>query len=169
VDKDIEKWNEQLTVYGHGNSNTVYDLAEEVKPGAVSNFLGQFGNYSLSRLNLDSLEMIIQLANERGIEILLVEMPYHPSLIDFQDESGNPHPQIVHIQKFIQQVHEQLEIIAAQNQVPYWKTSDLDIFPEDGWHDRYHLNEMGSQVFSRWLGGKIAEAVENGEIERLGK
>ena len=168
VEKDIQKWNEQLTADGHGKSNTIFDLAEEVKPGAVNNFLDQFGDFSLSSLNLTSLEAIIQLAQGQDIQILLVEMPYHPSLIEFTDESGDAHPEILRVKTFIQQVDEQLQIIADRNQVPYWKTSDLDIFPENGWHDRYHLNQVGSQVFSRWLAGKIAQAVDDGEIKRLG-
>ncbi|MFC1878642.1 hypothetical protein ACFLZW_01890 [Chloroflexota bacterium] len=168
VSKDIDKWTEQLTAYGYGNSKTVYNLAEEVKPGAAKNFLAQFGDYTLSVLNLDGLEKIIQLAQEGGIQVFVVEMPYHPSLIELVDESGNPHPQIDQINAFIWQVNQELDAIATRYQVPYWKTSDLEIYPGKGWHDRYHLNHNGGQVFSRWLAEKITEAIEHGDLEGLG-
>jgi len=36
--------------------------------------------------------------------------------------------------------------------------------PKDGWGNSYHLNFIGAQVFSRWLGEKIGDAVNQGQL-----
>ncbi|MGF1504934.1 MAG: hypothetical protein ACFB51_07360, partial [Anaerolineae bacterium] len=44
-----------------------------------------------------------------------------------------------------------------QTGLPYWETRALDLVPPDGWKDRGHVNVVGAEAFSRWLGERLAQ------------
>lgn len=157
--KEARKWDNQLTEYGYGYSDEQIDPAQPVKPGFVKNFVEQFGGFSLSKRNLQAVEQIAQLCKEEGIQLQIVEMPYHPSLIELRGGDGQRRAPTDRLQDFIQQVNQRLAVIAEGNGALYWQTGNPDFFPEDGWHDLYHFNHKGGAVFSRWLAGRLAEVV----------
>ncbi len=166
LSKEIRKWDEQLTHYGYGYSDTSIDPEEGMTAGFRKNLLAELGDFSVSERNLASLEDIAKLGERNGIQVLIVEMPYHPSLLVLKDKNDQPYPQQEDLTQFVEQVDIDITGIAARNHVPYWTTSQLGIFPEDGWLDRYHLNAIGSQIFTQWLAEQIAAAVTNGQIAR---
>lgn len=167
VNKEVNKWRQQLTIYGRGSSRDRYSMAEAIKPGFLQSFLGQFGDYTVSPLNLDSLERIIQLAQQEGIQIVIVEMPCHPTLIALPDENKQPHAESARVEAFAQQVNLRVQEIAGRNQSPFWTVEALDSFPDSAWHDRYHLNNKGSALFTQWLAARLVEAIAQGELQDL--
>lgn len=164
VRQDLQKWQSQLTPSGYGFSKRVENLAEKPKPGFTNNFVEQFGDFSLSQWNLYSLEQMIVIAQENGVTFIIVETPYHESLLTLEDEEGAPHPKASQIVTFIDRVNQDISAIAERHGVIYIKTGPLDFIPEDGWHDRYHLNAAGSPIFSRWLAEQILAAIQSGQL-----
>jgi hypothetical protein len=164
IDKEMRKWDGQLSALGHGDSDRIEPVNEIPKPGFVDNFLEQFGNFSVSGSNLSSLEAVIALARESGAQVLIVEMPYHGSLLELPGEDGEIHPAMRDLDAFIQVVNADIEAIADRQGVPYWEAGRVAIFSDDSWHDRYHLNRSGSQIFTRWLAEEFSRAVLNGQL-----
>jgi hypothetical protein len=99
------------------------------------------------------LENFLQL--EEQVQILVVEMPLHTTFVDYLNEGGGWYDRFV----------DELSGYLAERQVPFWLTTPLQLIPDDGWRDRHHVNYRGAQIFSRWLGARLAEAVEQGTLE----
>jgi len=53
---------------------------------------------------------------------------------------------------------------AARHQAALWFTSDRGLIADDGWYNLNHMNADGAEAFSRWLGGRLADAVRDGEL-----
>ena len=158
------KWAQELSEAGRGQSEEVVDLSEPLAPWSLKNFLQQFGKFSLSQRNLNGLEEILTLAQEQGVQVAIVEMPFHPSLIDLRDAQNQPRPENQKIAAFIEKANEQIAALAAKYNVPFFQALALDFLPENGWHDRYHLNSASSPLFSAWLAEKLAQAMADGRI-----
>jgi hypothetical protein len=62
----------------------------------------------------------------------------------------------------------EVENIVASSQVPFWRTTDLQLIPAEDWWDPSHLNVRGAKIFSEWLGHHVGEAVNQGTISIKG-
>jgi hypothetical protein len=158
------KWTQELSEAGRGQSEEVVDLAEPLAPWSLKNFLQQFGKFSLSQRNLDGLEDILKLGQERGAQVVIVEMPFHPSLIDLRDAQNQPRPENQKIVSFIDKANQKIAALASKYNTPFFQSRQLDFLPNNGWHDRYHLNSASSPLFSAWLAEKLAQAITGGRI-----
>ncbi len=165
VNKEIRMWKNQLTAYGYGRSSEVMDLSQPAPGSFAKNFIELFGKFGTSDWNITSLEDILRLGDDKNIQTLIVEMPYDVSLMDFRDANDRPLPEDAKIKQFVLQINAQIQEIADRYHTPFWQTSQLEIFPADGWHDRYHLNKNGSPVFSQWLAEQMATAVADGQMK----
>ena len=164
ISKELRKWNSQLGATGYAHSQNVYPVNEQPKPGFVDNFLDEFGNFSVSEWNISSLDSMIELANEQDIQVLIVEMPFHPSLLNMPDNSGQTHEKMADLKYFIDQVNHRIRDISSEYDIPYWEFQLPGAIEDDGWHDRYHLNSYSSPAFSQWLAVKMAEALRQGQM-----
>jgi hypothetical protein len=167
IQKEARKWDHQLTEYGYGFSDKVENLSEAMKPGFIRNFVDKFGNYEVSDWNINSFASILDLGQKRGVQIFVVEMPHHPSLVELRDESGEPHPDIADLNEFMLKVQSKTIYIAESRGAYYIRSNGLASLPVDGWHDRYHLNYNGSRFYSLWLAEKLAQAETDGEKSGL--
>ncbi|MEW5872811.1 MAG: hypothetical protein AB1894_26365 [Chloroflexota bacterium] len=164
LEKEIASWNQQLTKYGYGYTPEIMDPSESMAKGSLRKFLRELGDFNLSRRNLDSLEGIIRLGQQDGVQVVVVEMPYHPSLLQLTSENRDLASQQERLSQFIVEVNTAIREIAARNHTVYWTSDQVEALPEDGWLDRYHLNTFGSPIFSRWLANQLATAVKSGQI-----
>jgi len=110
----------------------------------------RFVNVKISTKHLDALEQILQ--NRSDMEILIVEMPVHHSFLDYFGESSEG------FEHYIAETKK----CADRHHVLFWPTTLLNLIPDDGWINRNHLNYTGAQIFSRWLGEKVGDAVNEG-------
>lgn len=163
IQKEARKWDHQLTEYGYGYSDTVENLSEPLKPGFIRNFVAKFGDYTVSEWNMNSYASILDLGQREGVKVVVVEMPHHPSLLDLRDESGESHPEVEDLKNFVSKVRIQTIDIAEKRGTPFISTGGLEFFPDNGWHDRYHLNHIGSKLFSLWLAEKLAQPATDGD------
>jgi hypothetical protein len=165
VEKDVRKWQRELTRYGHGHTEETFRIEREITPGEASNFLKEFDDFTVSSQNLESLENIIRLAKEAGAQVIVVEMPYHRSLVELTgvDEALRQQAQPL-LAGFLASFEQQGRAIAARQAVPFWSVAEAPQFTNTSWLDRYHLNAQGSAIFSAWLAERIAQAAASGEI-----
>ena len=112
-------------------------------------------NYSVSADHLESLSKVLRLGGD--VDKLVVEVPVHESVIGLFQEGEADH------QRALDAV---LGVAAAQN-VPFWKYPGDRPIPRNGWSDYVHLNRIGAEVYSRWLGERLGEAVRQGRVARL--
>jgi hypothetical protein len=161
---EANKWEQELSGAGRGKSEEMVDLQAPLAPWSLKNFLREFGKFNLSERNVTGLESILKLAQENGIKIILVEMPYHPSMVDLRDEQNQPRPENEKIAAFIQKANEQIAALAAKYGAPFIQSQEVDFLPDSGWHDRYHLNSTSSPLFSTWLANRVAEAIASRQL-----
>ena len=90
--------------------------------------------------------------HSQGIQIVVVEMPVQPLHMQVFSEGQ------VSYNLFVKAVSE-----TTQDQgIGFWRMSEQDPIPPDGWWNLNHLNVVGAKVFSQWLGKRVARfAAEN--------
>lgn len=165
VKKDINKWRLSLTDTGYGMSEEIGDVNEPLVEGKKKTFLREFGAFNLSARNIASLEKLVEFTKQKHIQLVFVQMPYHPTLVQPLDDNGQLMPETKQLNRYISQVDAWFESMAKEHSIPYFVLNDLSMFSDKAWHDRYHLNITGSRIFSRWLANQLAQAVENGQLQ----
>lgn len=150
--REAHKWNGEIAKSGFAISTKTIDPNLPVEEGFVKNLQLEFGNFGVSERNLSALEEIVAFSKDSGAQVLIVEMAYHPALLDLKDPKGSPRANREQILEFIQKVNARLADIASKHDVALLKFKPSLSLPETGWFDLYHLNRSGAKVFSRWIG-----------------
>ena len=104
-----------------------------------------YSSYQMLDENLSALEGIMEFDGS-GSDVILVEMPVADGLYYF---FGNREADY---DRFLTQVGG----LAELHDIPLWQTEPLDFIPDNGWADYSHLNTMGTEIFSTWLGQQVA-------------
>jgi hypothetical protein len=108
-------------------------------------------HYAISADALASLENILTLPRQ-GVQVVVVEMPVHPSYLDFFDRGEAD-----------QQLFRDAVAAAAQaHGVAFWPADPALSLPDNMWFDRNHLNPSGGLAFSEWLARRVSGAVQQG-------
>ncbi len=163
VGKEILKWQNQLTRYGYGESEVVAEI-NRLTAGQLKRFLDQFGDYALSRRNVNGIEAFAQLQEAQGVQVIIVQLPHHPYMVNVTDPQGNPVPEAELVRSFLAEVELTLRQITADYGVLFIDTEAMGELPGNVWKDLYHLNVLGSPILSEWLTLQIIAAEENGDI-----
>ena len=158
--REAHKWDGEIAPSGFALSEYHVDPSIPLEEGAVKNFAQEFGHFTPSERNLAALEQIIADSQSVGARILVVEMPYHPALLDLKDEKGNPRINRDDILAFQQKVNGRIEQIAESHNSAFLQIDASLAIPEDVWFDLYHLNRDGARIFSEWLGARAAQVAD---------
>lgn len=91
---------------------------------------------------------------EAGPTVLFIQMPLHPTAQSYfaSDDTAQP------------RLSTQIAQIASAGSIPFWKSESQPAVPPNAWYDRVHLNRIGADLISAWLGQRLAEAVRAGEL-----
>ena len=157
--REAHKWDGEIAESGFAISQKSIDPSVPVETGFVKNLQQEFGNFGVSERNLSALEETIAFSQQAGAQALLAEMTYHPALLELKDQKGNPRVDKEPILSFIGKVNARLNDIAARHEIVFLEFDPNVSLPETGWFDLYHLNRVGAEVFSRWLGGQAAQVL----------
>jgi len=157
--REARKWDGEIAESGFAISQKSIDPSVPVETGFVKNLQQEFGNFGVSERNLSALEETIAFSQQAGDQVLLAEMTYHPALLELKDQRGNPRVDKEQILSFIGKVNARLNDIAARHEIVFLEFDPAFSLPETGWFDLYHLNRVGAEVFSRWLGGQAAQVL----------
>lgn len=117
--------------------------------GLAAYYRDRLSNFEILPENIDGLRRMLALNGSQS-QVILVEMPVPPSYFGF---FSNP---AADYNAFLAQVQQ----LADQAQVPFWKTTELDLIPDDGWFDFSHVNIIGADAFSTWLGHKVGALLQ---------
>ena len=110
-------------------------------------------HYEISTRGLAGLELILDLPRH-GVQVLLVEMPVHPTYLYFFGRGEQD-------QELFRST---ISTAAAAHAVPFLPADPGLSLANGDWFDRDHLNGQGRQVFSTWLARQVAQAAGAGQL-----
>lgn len=122
-------------------------------PNRLSRFGKILENIEIAKDAIDAMEKIMQLRSQT--EIVMVEIPFHRSLMSLYKGGANDHYRI----------YSHLNKLAKEHQVLYIPNAHLDLIPNNGWRNSNHVNIIGARIFSQWLGKQLGEVVKKGLIK----
>jgi hypothetical protein len=108
--------------------------------------------YRFTPTQMNGLEYFLSLRTQT--QLLLVEMPV-PYRMMTSIKGGR--------ETFRDFIYQARDLVAGYG-VPVITTIDLNLIPDTGWGDTFHLNQDGAEIFNRWLGEQIGAAVNAGEM-----
>ena len=117
------------------------------------NAIAILGRYEISEEHLTALSHVLQLHS--AVPMLMVEIPIAPDLLG-SFRNGE--------QDYYRALDAIRDVAAAQG-VPFWRMpSDRAIQLAD-FQDGVHMNRIGADRFSRWLGEQMGLAVRQGQLK----
>ena len=155
--REAHKWDGEIAPSGFALSQFSTNPNLPMDQGSVKTLVQEFGKFNVSERNLSALDQIVTDSQSVGARVLIVEMPYHPALLDLKDERGNPRVDRSQILAFQHNVNARIENIANTHETTYLETDAALVIPDDVWFDVYHLNRNGAALFSQWLGKQAAK------------
>ncbi|MFH1175991.1 MAG: hypothetical protein V1750_01195 [Acidobacteriota bacterium] len=152
-----QKWQRQplFSAYGWGRSGQVWikTLPDPLHPERFADpVIRRLAGYKLSDRHLRALDDMMRLGDR--VNLLLVEMPLHPSVLTFRAS-------------WLSERAAGLAAVgrrAAAAGAPFLQLDGAPPIPPEAWHDRYHLNQTGAVLFSRWLAERTGQAVAAGAM-----
>lgn len=103
--------------------------------------------FEMSERQVAGLRQVLAL-KDQGIDVLIVEMPLRPALLDTLKNAGADRD------TFVTRLSQWVG--GSQGEVIF--TQQLHLIPEEGWYNDTHMNLTGAEVFSRWLGEQVGRA-----------
>jgi len=139
----------RITPYGFGYQDEVMNRLRKRRVQKIKSRLINF------KPDPDSYAAMTDVFHLRPqVDVVMVEVPVHPIFHTFY--SGGPEDHFRTLNEISRQSREQ--------GILFWPTSHLNLIPDEGWKNSNHMNFRGAQVFSRWLGEKIGDAVNQGKL-----
>jgi hypothetical protein len=107
--------------------------------------------YTLYSEDLSGLDEIINLRNY-GIQVLIIEVPVHPSFLPVYVEANSNQ----YYKGFRQPITDRI----TQHGITFMYSQEeiSKLIPDSGWNDYKHLNKDGAKVFSMWVAERIAQS-----------
>jgi hypothetical protein len=141
--------------YGHEGVGTVVStsLDAQSEDRQIQGYFDLLSEYEMLPENLAGLEQVM-VQNNGDVQVLVVEMPLQPTYLHFFGKGQQDY------QRFIDTVAE----MATSRAVPFWRTTQLDLIPGEGWYDYIYPNTEGAWIFSAWLGEQVGSAVLQGKL-----
>jgi hypothetical protein len=155
--RKIRVWGipDQLTPYGQV-SGTAAMPSDSIQVEERSAYAQWSAKYHMLPNTLTGLDQLLAL-NSADVQIILVEMPLPDGFIESLPKGKQTR------QTFLDVVGQR----AAANHVPFWLTWGIFSPPPGGWLNPYHMNDKGSAAFGRWLGERLADGVQSGQLADL--
>lgn len=117
------------------------------------NYFGSLTKFQLLPEHLAALDRVLAL-NSPATQVVIVEMPVPETFFYYFGNGEEDY------NRFIDGVTQRVGGTA----VPFWTTTDLQLFPDDLWFNYNHLNATGAPLFSEWLGSRLGQAALEGTV-----
>lgn len=104
----------------------------------------RLGDFRILPENTAGLRQIMNI-NSPHTQVIVVEMPVTPDYLRFFRDPDADYD------AFLTHLHQ----LAYAHHTPFWTTLELNLIPDDGWFDFSHVNVVGADIFSAWLGHKV--------------
>jgi len=129
----------------HPSSKIADNLNQHPDQESEKAFFRVMSDYKPDQQDIAGLEGLVKQGNSE-VQIVIAEIPVHETYMEFFDHGENDY------QLFLNRV----EKIADLYQVPFFQVMPLNIFPDNAWSNRNHLNSIGAEIYSFWLGESLA-------------
>ena len=104
------------------------------------------GHFEIQQENLEGLQKIVQ-QSDTGTQVIVIELPFYETALEFFPHKYDDYMTYVR----------QIDLITTSTQVPFWHLADVPIITHENWWDYFHLNLRGANLYSEWLGNRLAE------------
>jgi hypothetical protein len=157
--REAHKWEGAIADSGYALSDKYINPKLPADDGFVKNFQQELGNFGISERNMSALEETIAFSKKAGAQVIIVEMAYHPALLELIDARRKPRLDKEQMLSFIGSVNSRLHDIAKDHGIFFLEFNPQVSLPDTGWFDLYHLNLVGADVFSLWLGDQVGQII----------
>ncbi len=144
---------EMMTSRGYGRLTRTPGILGNKKKTKKTYSPKHMYQYKSSSLSIFMFEHIVKMRPSK--KIVVAEFPFNPSFLARGVQEKKDHRQYIRLVKKI----------TDDNKVFFLPSTSLNLIPDDGWLPYNHLNIKGARVFSRWMGEKIGDAVNEGIID----
>ena len=93
-----------------------------------------------------------------GVSLVIVSMPVPPSVLRISADEARTY------QEFIRRLSDE----SWQRGVPFVPAPPDSLIPANGWKDYLHMNQVGADAYSPWLGGQLVDLMRQGAISDAG-
>jgi hypothetical protein len=149
----LRKKESVMSPYGFGNFRNVQS-SQGLLPDAerAERFEKRLKDFTISPDRLDDFEKI--LSHSREIELVVVDMPTHPTFWTYYGRGEADHWETI---EEIKKRCKQWGVLFISGDSPLFR-------PDRLWRQTNHMNALGAELYSRWLGGQVGSAVRDGLI-----
>jgi len=131
------------------------DVPPDPNDSEEAQYFNAYGNYQIATSRLDNLKSILDFNQNQGTTVLVVEMPVHQTFYAYVGGEE------VHIQ-FQQTIS---SLIAANGGTFLPAEACINTIPLSGRSNRWHLNYLGTPVFSKCLGEQLVVLADQQNID----
>lgn len=154
--KALMRLEPKISRYGRRvkRSNKLTALVPKKKK--ISKVLEKLTNFKLPKKATDAMEQLMQLdSQENQVQVIIVEIPVHKRILSLYGRGSKDHYRTIsYINKRVK-----------HHGIFFIPTMHLNLIPDEGWSNLNHMNNLGAQIFSSWLGEQIGQAVKKGLIK----
>lgn len=154
----------ERTNYGFAYTDEVKEDINHPTRDDRERFFHNLGGLNYSQHIASSLEELFKLQDQADIQIVVVELPYHKSLITLYDTPGKFEEKKEELASFYKHISAELINVTSLHNILFLRSTYLFMIPDNGWKDREHLNGIGAAIFSQWLGNQLGAAVVEGAL-----
>jgi hypothetical protein len=105
--------------------------------------------YEILPENQAGMRQIID-QSEKGVQVIFLELPFPDTAYAFF-ENGE-----IDYNRYLEQVTQ----LTTATGTPFWRSHGQVSIEPAGWWDFLHLNMLGAEAFSEWLGNQMSEAFQ---------
>lgn len=103
--------------------------------------------YPVSTAHVDGLARLGELARE-GQRVAILQMPVPPQVFASCPARKREFREAAHA----------IARVAAASGLELWRPRPAALVPKLGWSDAFHMNPRGAEIWSRWVGARMATA-----------
>lgn len=111
-------------------------------------------DYRISPMHLEMLSEVLKLKSP-STEVLVVEVPVHESVTSRFGRGELDHKAAM----------DAVQQVADRHGVVFFRYPADRPIPQDGWIDFIHMNRVGADFYSRWLGERVGMALRQGRLK----
>ncbi len=138
-----------MNLYFSGDPRS--NITQPPNPVTEALYINGVNNFHLSPGTMAGFE---QLAGLKTVQLLVVEIPTHPTYADFY--STGPAGKAAALS--------QIRTFFREHGILYWSDEIEPAIPNDEWLDRIHLNKAGATLLSYWLGSQLGKGIKAGTL-----
>lgn len=154
--RSIRRLERQTAPDGYTKSTRAMpNIDDPPDPVQEREYFVRYGHFQVAPSHLEAVDNLLRFKTK--VELVVLEVPIHSTFMAFFGHGKSDYDLAV----------AETRKRALREEVPFWSASQVRI-PSEGWWNRNHLNLAGAQVLSRWLGERLAEAVNQGQLKNPG-